>query len=96
MPQLNYNISLHVLVLKEGKHYVAYTPALDLATSGKTFGQAKKRFAEVVEVFLEELSEKGTLNKVLSELGWQKQRKEWVPPIVVESATQDFTIHPTC
>lgn len=93
MPRINYNISLPVMILREGKHFVAYTPVLDLATSGKTFEQAKKRFSEAVEIFIEELTEKGTLAKVLSELGWKKRQKEWTPPYVVESGTQDVAVH---
>lgn len=93
MPRISYNISLPVVILKEGKHFVAYTPALDVATSGKTYEQVKERFTEIVEIFLEELVEKGTLNKVLSELGWQRRQKEWFPPVVVANETQDFPVH---
>ncbi|MEK7636828.1 MAG: hypothetical protein AAB402_00355 [Patescibacteria group bacterium] len=48
------NIILPVSILREGKRFIAYTPALDLSTSGKTFDQAKQRFAEAAELFFEE------------------------------------------
>ena len=36
------NFSLLVSVFKEGKSYVAFTPALDLSTSASTYEEAKK------------------------------------------------------
>ena len=53
--------SLPVTFLREGDQFVAYTPALDLSTSGDTFEQAKKRFSEVVGIFFEECLNMGTL-----------------------------------
>lgn len=85
-------ISLPISVLKEGKYYIAYSPALDLSTSGKTFEDVKKRFEEVVEIFFEDLSEKGTLDKVLGELGWQKVQREWTAPVVIANETESFNI----
>lgn len=85
-------ISLPVSILKEGKYFIAYSPALDLSTSGKSFGEVKKRFEEVVQIFFEELFEKGTEEEVLSDLGWQKVQKEWVPPIVVAQESENFRI----
>lgn len=86
------DISLPVSVLKEGKYFVAFTPALDLSTSGKTFEQAKERFDEVVRIFFEELLEKGTLDKVLQDLGWKKVQKNWSPPVLISSKMENFHI----
>lgn len=86
------NFSLPVSILKEDKCFVAYSPALDLSTSGKTFEQAKKRFDEVVEIFFEELLEKGTLDKVLKELGWKNIEKEWLPPVLISQAIENFQV----
>lgn len=87
-----FKVSLPISILKEGKYYIAYSPALDLSTSGKTFEEVKKRFEEVVGIFFEELSEKGTLDKVLGELGWQKVQKEWIAPVVIANETESFNI----
>lgn len=76
-------VNLPVSFLREGKYFIAYTPALDLSTSGKTFAEAKKRFEEAVEIFFEELVEKGTLNEVLIGLGWRQIGRKWVPPVEV-------------
>ena len=75
--------SLPVTVFREGDNFVAYTPALDLSTSGNSYEQAAKRFQEVVEVFFEELADKGTTDLVLASLGWQKQEKSWMPPVMI-------------
>lgn len=86
------NFSLPVSILKEDKYFIAYSPALDLSTSGKTFEQAKKRFDEIVEIFFEELLEKGTLGKVLKELGWKNVQKEWFPPVLVSQEIESFQV----
>ena len=77
--------NLPVLVTKQNKRFVAYTPALDLSTSGKTEKEAKTRFVELANIFLTEIIEAGTVNDVLSELGWKKEQKKWMPPQVVSS-----------
>jgi len=76
-------LQLPVSIIKEGKHYIAYTPALDLSTSGKTYAQVKRRFNEVVEIFFEEISKAGTVDEVLGNLGWRKVQTHWTPPTVV-------------
>lgn len=65
MKIINFQANLSVTFLREGKRFVAYTPALDLSTSGTTFEQAKKRFTEAVQIFLEECHKMGTLEGVL-------------------------------
>lgn len=93
---IKFSCSLPVSVLREGKSFVVYTPALDLSTYGKTFDEAQKRFNEVVEIFFEELIEKGTVNDVLSGLGWQREQKSWIPPVVIANETRDFQIPISC
>ena len=81
----NVNFSLPVMITKQNKRFVAYTPALDIATSGKTEKEVKKRFSEIVKLFLEEIIEAGTVSDVLTELGWKKEKESWTPPRVVSS-----------
>lgn len=90
--RINVNFSLPVTILKEGKYFVAYTPALDLSTSAVSFDEVKKRFEEVVKIFLQELMEKKTLNKVLSDLGWQRLQKTWSPPKIIANESATFNI----
>jgi len=75
-------LKLTVNYSKQGKRYVAYAPALDIATSGRTEKEVQKRFNEIVSIFFEELHEAGTTEDVLSELGWKKIKKQWQPPAV--------------
>ena len=84
--------ALSVTVIKEGDSFIAYSPALDLSTVGDTFDEAKKRFGEAVQIFFEEITEKGTVEKALTELGWQKHNKEYIPPLVVGHETENFSI----
>lgn len=81
--KVKFQYSLPVSILKEGKYFIAYTPVLDLSTSADSYEKVKMRFNEAVEIFFEELIEMGTLNKVLSDLGWQKINKQWSPPLLV-------------
>ena len=84
--------SLPVSILKEGKTFVAYTPALDLSTSGDSLKGARKNFNEAVNLFFEELVELGTLEEVLANLGWKKQNNVFEPPVVVANNTESFSI----
>lgn len=77
------HIKLPVDVLKQGKRYVVYSPALDLSTSGKTLREAQKHFYEAVDLFLEELIENDTFEDVLKDLGWKKIKTKWQPPQMV-------------
>ena len=77
------HLNLPLSIFKEGKTFVAYTPALDLSTCGKTFAQAERRFNEAVELFFDEILKQGTLKEVLSDLGWTKTKKEWRPPTLI-------------
>jgi predicted RNase H-like HicB family nuclease len=67
-----FSCSLPVTIFREGKAFVAYTPALDLSSAGKTEAQARRMFTEAIEAFFEELIEMGTVESVLKELGWTK------------------------
>ncbi|MBI2426423.1 MAG: type II toxin-antitoxin system HicB family antitoxin [Candidatus Kerfeldbacteria bacterium] len=87
-----HEMKLHVMILKEGKRFVAYAPSLDLSTSGKTFEEAKKRFGEIVDIFVEEIVESGTVDQVLDELGWERIKNEWRPPVVVSQELKQIQI----
>jgi predicted RNase H-like HicB family nuclease len=76
---------LPVIITKQNRRFVAYTPALDISTSGKTEKEVKERFVEMVNLFLEEIIQANTINDILTELGWKKIQKVWTPPQVVSS-----------
>jgi len=92
MEQNKFQAELPVIIIREVDQYVAYTPVLELCTSGETAEEAKKNFDEIVTVFFEEVIERGTLAEVLSGLGWEEVDHEWVPPEVVSQVSEQFTI----
>lgn len=78
--------NIPVFFIQEGKNFVAYSPAVDLSTCGKTIEQAQKRFHEAFELFIEELIRMGTLDEVLQEHGWKLlsgTNPHWAPPRVI-------------
>lgn len=83
MKKVNINFNLPVVFLKEKNTFVAYSPALDLSTCGKSFEEAQRRFFEISKIFFQEIIKKGTEEEVLGELGWQKINQEWSSPIMI-------------
>ncbi len=83
----NLSVSLPVVSTQHGKKVVVYSPALDISTAGKSLSEARKRFEEMVPLFMEEIVEAGTVDDVLTELGWvkEKKRKAWHPPQVLNT-----------
>ncbi|OHB16423.1 MAG: hypothetical protein A2431_01865 [Candidatus Zambryskibacteria bacterium RIFOXYC1_FULL_39_10] len=87
-------INVPVSYFKEDKSFVAYTPALDLSSAGKTLKEAEKNIAEAVSIFMEEILIHGTVDEVLSSLGWKKISKtsQWMPPIFVSHGMLPVTV----
>ena len=79
--------NLPVIIFKERNRFIAYTPALDISTSGKTFNQVRKNFSILINLFMQESIKKGTLNEVLEEAGWAKVNNEWHHPMVISHET---------
>lgn len=92
MRKANLEVKLQVSFLREGERYIAYAPALDLSTSGKSYAQAQKRFDEIAHLFFEELIKKGTLEEVLSDLGWRRVQAQWNPPMVVGQESKSVRV----
>ncbi|MGA2911679.1 MAG: hypothetical protein ABSE17_03555 [Candidatus Levyibacteriota bacterium] len=92
MKKAQFQFALPVSILREGDSFIAYTPALDLSTVGDTLEQAQKRFEEAVQLFFEEITEEGTVNEALAELGWQKADNQLTPPVVISHQTETFSV----
>lgn len=86
------HISLPVSIFKEASVFVAYTPALDISTAAGTLADVKKKFANLVTIFFEELERKGTTDEVLESLGWQKIQSSWSAPLEVEHSIESFEV----
>ena len=85
MDKQNLMYKLPVNIIKQGKSFVAYSPALDISTVGKSIKDAQIKFSELSSLFFEELIKKGTLSEVLTELSWKKVQKSWNPPKIVSN-----------
>jgi hypothetical protein len=86
---------LNVAFYREGDKFIAYGPALNLSTCGNSMEQAKKRFEEMLQMFLEEVEKMGTLEDVLLECGWKKIERpqtHWQPPIFVGQDQKEIKI----
>lgn len=84
--------NIPVTIFKEKDTFIAYTPVLDLATSADSFEKVKKRFEEIVALFFEELQKKGTMDDVLSSLGWIKKTQKWQPPVSVSHSIESIRV----
>ena len=85
-----YGGNIPVVFLKEGETFVAYSPALDLSTCGRSFDEARENFAEALELFFAECLKRGTLEQALRAYGWQRSHTkppQWEPPMVVGQET---------
>lgn len=92
MNKLSLNFKLPVSIIKEGKKYVAYSPAIDLSTSGNSYEGVKKRFEEITNIFFEELIKNNTIEEVLYNLGWKRIQSKWSPPMVISQELQTISI----
>ena len=61
---------VEVQLIKVGDYIVSYCPALDLSSFGNDEEDAKEGFEEALSIFFDELHKRGTLEKVLLNLGW--------------------------
>ena len=62
--------------------FIACTPELDVASCGPTEEKARENLKAAISIVLEEMQKKGKLTELLMELGFQKEKKQWIPPRV--------------
>jgi predicted RNase H-like HicB family nuclease len=78
------NGTIPVFFTKEKESFVAFSPALDLSTCGQTIEEARRNFAEALEIFFEECIKMNSLGEVLESCGWVKDEKRgWEPPVYI-------------
>lgn len=73
---------LTIKIWPEGKHYIAYSPELEVASQGKTPKEALRKVQEAIEGFLEEAKKMGTLEDILRSSGFAKKEKIWEAPLI--------------
>lgn len=81
-------VSLDVLLIKEGDYIVSYCPELELSSFGSTENEAKIAFESALKIFLDEVHKRGTLDKVLLDLGWTLRK---VPTASFQPPVRDIT-----
>lgn len=77
-------LTIKIMVDKHSKDapFIAYTPELDVASCGPTEEKARANLREATSILLEEIQKKGQLKEFLGEMGFQREKKRWVPPRV--------------
>ncbi len=88
-------VTLTVTFYREGNKFIAYSPALNLSTCGDSQDQAKRRFEEILGIFLGEVDKMGTLEDVLLECGWKKighPQRHWQPPVFVGQTQEEVRL----
>ena len=77
-------IEFDMIVLKEEKAFVAYSPGLDVSSCGDTVEEAKANLKTAVRLFVEEAEKMGTLEDILTEAGYRKNAAhKWTAPRMV-------------
>jgi len=74
------DIEYTVQIWKEGNQYVAHAMPLDVMSSGRTPEEARKALDEAVHLFLITAMDKGTLEEVLHEVGYEFKEERWISP----------------
>ena len=84
-------LTIKIIIDKRSKDapFVAYTPEFDVSSCGPTEEKARKNLKDAVTATLEEVKRKGKLNELLEELGFQKEKEQWIPPRV---SFESFTL----
>ena len=82
--QEKYHVGLSLVEFEEDDVTIIYSPALDLSGYGYNQSEAKQSFTEALKEFFRYTANKGTLDKVLQELGWgvkgSKKKPKFNPP----------------
>ncbi len=77
------DLGFTVRILREGSAFVAHAPELDVSSCGGTEDEARRNIIDAVEGFLETARERGTLNDILQEAGYEFENGRWKEPALV-------------
>lgn len=83
LKQVSFNLPVSIFL--QGNSFIAYTPALDVSTYGKSKAEAQKNFTELVDTFFSSFEDARQLGQVLESLGWTKQKASWQPPEIEQT-----------
>lgn len=74
------DIQITTRIFKEGRTFVAHALELDVSSCGGSKDKALKNLKEAVRLFLEEAGEMGTLDQILEEAGYSKNKENLASP----------------
>jgi predicted RNase H-like HicB family nuclease len=69
-----------VYLFEQDAQWVAYCPPLELSSYGDTLDEAKSAFTEALEILIEELIERKSLERELLRLEWTLEQTAYLPP----------------
>lgn len=79
-----YHVGLSLIEFQEDEVIIIYSPALDLSGYGYNREEAKQSFSVALHEFFRYSNNKGTVDKVLKDLGWSisgsKKKPKYSPP----------------
>ncbi len=76
------NLNFTHYIFKEGDMFVAYAPELDVSSCGHTMEEARRNLKDAVKGFLESARDRGMLDQLLIEAGYQlaERGEQWNAP----------------
>lgn len=74
------DIQITTRIFKEGRTFVAHALELDVSSCGGGKDKALQNLKEAVRLFLEEAGEMGTLDQILEEAGYSKNKENLASP----------------
>lgn len=89
--QITLTAKIPIQITKKVKWFVACCPALDVASQGETEEAARKNIAEALFMFLRSCFERGTLDAVLKECGFESAvGQDWESQPVEPDVGQEY------
>ena len=85
-------VSFTTHIFKEGDAYVVHVPELDVSSCGASPDEARRNIHDAVRGFLETCDERGNLNEILEEAGYQFQAGMWSAPELVSLDHDTLTL----
>jgi predicted RNase H-like HicB family nuclease len=93
MKKNNLSVKLTAFFFREDKDtIIASCPTLDISTCGSTLEEAKANFAELVDLFFEEAMNMGTLESILNNCGWRKDKSVYSEPTLIATELENIKI----
>lgn len=77
------SINFTTEIWKEGAHFVAWAPELDISSMGNTIDEARQNLREAAGLFVGEAEKLGTLHNILEEAGYIRVEAGWRAPEIL-------------